>query len=235
MIDKFDNLTRELGYSFQKREHLEEAFRHSSYVNETGDPTLRDNERLEFLGDAVLDLAISHLLMNRFKEAREGELSKLRAMLVNERSLSRIAEKLDLGKLLVLGCGEERALGRRKPSILANAVEALIGAVYLDGGFDRADEIVRRLFSGLLREVDLEAANRDFKSLLQEYTQRRYESRPEYVLVNENGPPHAPVFRMALRLQGRVLAEASGRSKKAAEQEVARKAYRCLVEQMTEP
>ncbi|MFO7785641.1 MAG: ribonuclease III [Thermodesulfobacteriota bacterium] len=235
MRDKLDNLTGKLGYSFRNRELIEEAFRHSSYVNEAGVPTLRDNERLEFLGDAVLDLSISHLLMDRFKEAREGELSKLRAMMVDERSLSRIALKLNLGEFLLLGCGEERTNGRQKPSILANAVEALIGAVYLDGGFARTDEIVRRLFAGTAREVELEASSRDHKSLMQEYTQRRYETRPEYVLLGESGPPHDRVFRMALRLHGRVLAEGSGRSKKAAEQEVARKAYQCLTKDMPEP
>lgn len=234
MTDKLDNLTEKLGYSFRSRELLEEAFRHSSYVNEAGAPTLRDNERLEFLGDAVLDLSISHLLMDLHKDAREGELSKVRAMMVNERSLSRIALKLNLGEFLLLGCGEERTHGRRKPSILANVVEALIGAVYLDGGFEKADEIIRRLFAGLARDIDLEASSSDYKSLIQEYTQRRYETRPEYVLMDESGPPHDRVFRMALRLQGRVLAEGSGRSKKAAEQEVARKAYQCLTEEMTD-
>lgn len=230
MTDNLNNLTNKLGYSFRNRELLDEAFRHSSYVNEAGISTLRDNERLEFLGDAVIDLCISHLLMDRYKDAPEGELSKLRAMMVNEKSLCRIALKLNLGEFLLLGCGEERTHGRRKPSLLADAVEALIGAVYLDGGFKKADEIVRRLFNDLAGETDLEEWARDYKSLIQEYTQRRYESRPEYVLVGESGPPHDRIFRMALRLHGSVLAEGEGRTKKAAEQEVARRAYRCLTE-----
>lgn len=232
MKDKLDRLAEKLGYSFKNRDLLEEAFRHSSFVNEAGAPALRDNERLEFLGDAVLDLSISHLLMDRFKDAREGQLSKLRAMMVNERSLSGIALELNLGEFLLLGCGEERTHGRRKPSLLANAVEALIGAVYLDGGYAKTDAIIRRLFAGLAREIDLEESSRDYKSLIQEYTQHLYGTRPEYVLVCESGPPHDRVFKMALRLRGRVLAEGSGRSKKAAEQEVARKAYQCLTKDM---
>ncbi len=235
MKDKLDRLEEKLGYSFENRDFLEEAFRHSSYVNEAGAQSLRDNERLEFLGDAVLDLSISHLLMDRFKDAREGELSKLRSMMVDERSLSVIALKLNLGEFLLLGCGEERTHGRRKPSLLANAMEALIGALYLDGGFAKTDEIVRRLFVDLARKIDLQASYRDYKSLIQEYTQHRYGTRPEYVLVDESGPPHDRVFLVALRLRGRVLAEGSGRSKKAAEQEVARKAYQCLTEEMPEP
>ncbi len=233
MKDKLDRLAEKLGYSFKNRDLLEEAFRHSSYVNEAGATALRDNERLEFLGDAVLDLSISHLLMDRFKDAREGQLSKLRAMMVNERSLSGIALELNLGEFLLLGCGEERTRGRRKPSLLANAVEALIGAVYLDGGYAKTDEIIRRLFAGLAREIDLEESSHDYKSLIQEYTQHLYGTRPEYVLVGESGPPHDRVFRMALRLRGRVLAEGAGRSKKAAEQEVARKAYQCLKKDMS--
>ncbi len=220
-----------LRYGFRSRLLLEEAFRHSSYVNEIGDPRLRDNERLEFLGDAVLDLSISHLLMERFEEAREGELSKLRAMVVNERSLCRIAETLNLGACLLLGRGEERSRGRHKPSILANAVEALIGALYLDAGFARTDGIVRRLFGPLIDEMGEEIPVRDYKSLLQEYTQRRLKTLPEYVLLSESGPPHERVFRIALRLEGRVVAESTGKSKKTAEQRVAREAYRCLTEQ----
>lgn len=224
-------LTDRLQYAFRNRELLEEAFRHSSYVNEVGDPSLRDNERLEFLGDAVLDLSISHLLMDRFKAASEGELSKFRAMMVNEGSLFTVARQLNLGEFLLLGRGEERMQGRSKPSILANAVEALIGAVYLDAGFSRTDRIVRRLFTPLVEEMGEEVPIRDYKSLIQEYTQRCHSALPEYVLVDEKGPPHDRVFRIALRLRGRVVAESTGKSKKAAEQKVAREAYRCLMDQ----
>ncbi|MCF8061597.1 MAG: ribonuclease III [Deltaproteobacteria bacterium] len=232
--NRLDNLTSKLGYTFRNKGLLEEAFRHSSYVNEVGDPDLRDNERLEFLGDAVLDLSISHLLMDRFKEAREGELSKFRAMVVDEQSLCQIAQGLNLGGCLLLGRGEERTQGRCKPSILANALEALMGALYLDAGFARTDEMVRRLFIPLIRELE-EVSIRDYKSLLQEYTQLHHKVRPEYVLVDEKGPPHDRVFRIALRLNGRVVADSTGRSKKAAEQKAAREAYRWLTEKAPAP
>jgi ribonuclease III len=230
MESELDALTHRLEYTFRRRELLEEAFRHSSYVNESGDPDIRDNERLEFLGDAVLDLSVSHMLMELFLDAREGELSKLRSMVVNERGLVRVAEMLNLGEYLRLGRGEELTRGRHKPSILANTVEALLGALYLDGGFDRTDRIIRRLFYPLVREMDMEAMGLDYKSLLQEFTQRRYRTRPEYVLMEESGPPHDRTFRMALLLHGRVVAERSGKSKKSAEQHVAREAYTCLMQ-----
>ena len=228
--NRLDNLTAKLGYTFRNPGLLEEAFRHSSYVNEVGDSGLRDNERLEFLGDAVLDLVVSHLLMDRFRDAREGELSKFRAMVVDEQGLFRIAQGLSLGDCLLLGRGEERTGGRSKPSILANALEALIGALYLDGGFSTTDGIVRRLFTPLIREMEDDVPVRDYKSLLQEYTQQHHRVRPEYVLVDEEGPPHDRVFRIALRLRGRVVADSTGKSKKAAEQKAAREAYRWLAE-----
>lgn len=232
MPGDLDALCRRLGYAFKNPDLLAEAFRHSSYVNESGDPHLRDNERLEFLGDAVLDLAVSHMLMERFQEAREGVLSKLRARVVNDRSLLRVADRLDIGPCLLLGRGEERTHGRAKPSILANAMEALIGALYLDAGFSRTAALIRDLFAPLVRELDGEEAGtgNDYKSLLQEYTQQYYKTLPEYRLVEESGPPHDRTFRVALCLQHRVVAKGVGKSKKEAERRVAREAYRCLIE-----
>lgn len=217
-----------LGYRFKDKSLLEEAFRHSSYVNEAPDPALRDNERLEFLGDAVLDLAVSHLLMELFEDAPEGLLSKFRAMVVNEQSLSSTARSMGLGEYLFLGRGEELSGGRDKPSILADALEALIGALYLDAGFPRTREIVQDLLEPVVRTVALEQDRRDYKSLLQEYTQERYKLLPEYVPVKETGPPHDRNFLIALKLGGRVVAEAWGKSKKAAEHKVAKEAYFCL-------
>lgn len=230
MPGDLDALCRRLGYTFKNPGLLEEAFCHSSYVNESGDSHLRDNERLEFLGDAVLDLAISHMLMDRFEEAREGTLSKLRARVVNDRSLLRVATRLDIGPYLLLGRGEERTRGRRKPSILSNAVEALIGALYLDAGFARTVDLIQDHFAPLVRELDGEAAGNDYKSLLQEYTQQHYRTLPEYSLVEESGPPHDRTFRVALRLRRRVVAEGEGKSKKEAERRVAREAYHCLIQ-----
>jgi ribonuclease III len=221
-------LSRKLGYEFKRPELIAEAFRHASYVNEVGNPGLGDNERLEFLGDAVLDLAVSHLLMDIFREAKEGHLSKWRASVVNERVLSELASDLDLGSYLLLGKGEELSGGREKPSILADTLEALLGAVYHDGGFEAAKEIVRRLLLRHIERVGEIGPVEDFKSLLQEFTQETYRTRPEYALLSETGPAHDKTFKVALLIQGRNVAEGEGKSKKEAEQRAAREAFFCL-------
>ena len=217
-----------LGYDFKDKALLQEAFRHASYVNELADPLLRDNERLEFLGDAVLDLAISHILMELFGNAREGDLSKYRASVVNEKGLRMVALELGLGDYIHLGKGEELSGGRKKPSILANTLEALLGAIYLDGGFEKVKQIIHRFFIPLIGKVDSDDVVEDFKSLLQEHTQDVYKTRPEYVLIKESGPAHDKTFRIALRLHGKVMAEGEGRSKKEAEQRAARETFYCL-------
>jgi ribonuclease III len=228
MDEERKKLAECLGHEFEDTNLLDEAFRHSSYVNEVGDSDLRNNERLEFLGDAVLDLAVSHLLMDLFGDADEGDLSKYRATIVNERSLSRLAQDLELGWHLMLGKGEEITGGREKPSILANTLEALLGALYLDVGFPKTKEIIHRLFLPFIEKIETKRAYGDYKSLLQEYTQEVYKTRPDYVLLEETGPAHDKTFQVALKLNGKVLAEGSGKSKKAAEQKVAKEAYRCL-------
>ena len=217
-----------LGYVFKDKALLQEAFRHASSVNELADPLLRDNERLEFLGDAVLDLAISHILMELFGNAREGDLSKYRASVVNEKGLRMVALELGLGDYIHLGKGEELSGGRKKPSILANTLEALLGAIYVDGGFEKVKQIIHRFFIPLLGKVDSDDVVEDFKSLLQEHTQDVYKTRPEYVLIKESGPAHDKTFRIALRLHGKVMAEGEGRSKKEAEQRAARETFYCL-------
>lgn len=221
-------LSATLHYEFKRPELLKEAFRHSSYVNEVGDSDLKDNERLEFLGDAVLDLAVSHILMDLFREEKEGVLSKCRAAIVNERVLSEVAKGLHLGDYLLLGKGEESSNGREKPSILADVLEALIGAIYLDGGFSRTKEIIHRLFVPVLGSMNIDSILDDFKSVLQEFTQEAYKTRPDYVLVAESGPAHDKTFRVALYVQGKLMAEGEGRSKKEAEQKAAREAFFCL-------
>jgi ribonuclease-3 len=225
-----EELSKKLGYKFKKPELLMHAFRHASYVNEQGDSNLEDNERLEFLGDAVLDLAISHLLMELFKDAEEGILSKYRAMVVDKAGLYGMALELNLGAYLLLGRGEEQSHGREKPSILANTTEALIGALYLDSGFDNTMDIIGRLFSSLLEKIATKEMVYDFKSSLQEYTQQTYKALPEYRLVEESGPPHDKTFKVVLSLSGVVLAEGIGKSKKEAEQSAAKEAFFCLKE-----
>jgi ribonuclease-3 len=225
---EIEELSKKLGYTFKQPELLLQAFRHASYVNEQADSNLKDNERLEFLGDAVLDLAISGFLMDLFQDAKEGDLSKYRAMVVDEAGLCQVASELDLGHYLLLGRGEEQTGGREKPSILADTIEALIGAIYLDAGFDRTRQVIRRLFSPLIERVDTKEMVHDFKSLLQEYTQKTHNTLPRYRLVEENGPAHDKTFKMVLTLNGVILAEGEGKSKKEAEQNAAREAFLCL-------
>jgi len=217
-------LSERLEYQFNNPELLAQAFRHASYVNEVGDCDLKDNETLEFLGDAVLDLAIGHILMELFKSANEGELSKCRASVVSERGLFDLSRELRLGDYLLLGRGEELSGGREKPSILANTLEALVGAIYLDGGFLRTREIIHKLFISTIERMEIETLRSDYKSLLQEYTQQRFKSRPDYLLLSETGPAHERTFRIAIYLNGELKAEGEGRSKKEAEQEAAKEA-----------
>ena len=225
---EFDELNKSLCYTCKQPRLLAQAFSHSSYINEQGRDSIENNERLEFLGDAVLDLAISHILMSLFPNAMEGDLSKFRSMLVDEAGLYEIALKLRLGDYLFLGRGEEKTGGRQKPSILANTVEAIIGAVYLDAGFEVAKGVIHKLFGQQIEKLGAEDIMHDFKSILQEYTQQAFKILPKYILINESGPPHDKVFRMALTLKGKTLAEADGKSKKEAEQKVAREAFFCL-------
>ncbi len=225
---KPDNLTAILNYSFKNQELLSQAFRHPSYVYEKDDPAVSDNQRLEFLGDAVINLAISHLLMESFSEMKEGDLSKHRASLVSESGLHFIARELELGDYLLLGKGEERTNGRKKPSILTDALEALIGAIYLDGGFTDALRVIEGIFSPLLNRISLGGSINDFKTELQEYSQEAFQSTPEYRLEKETGPDHNKTFYVAVYLKGNVLGRGEGKSKKEAEQRAAKEALVCL-------
>jgi ribonuclease-3 len=228
MTRDIKDLYQHLGYNFKDPELLAWAFRHSSYVNERKEPGLNDNERLEFLGDAVLSLAISHILMDKHKGANEGDLSKYRAIVVNERGLCQIAMELGLGDYLLLGKGEELTEGRKKPSILADTMESLLGALYLDSGFEMTKEIISRLFLPLIKVIESGNMNYDYKSMVQEYTQETYRILPEYVLMEENGLAHDKTFRVAFILNGKTIAQGIGKSKKEAEQRAAREAYYCL-------
>jgi ribonuclease III len=224
----FSDLFAKLGYVFVEADLLIQAFTHASYVNEQPAVSLRDNERLEFLGDAVLDLAISRILMEAFEEAEEGDLSKLRAMVVDEAGLCRVALDLGLGVYIRLGKGEAQSGGREKPSILADTMEALLGALYLDAGFDKSLKIIRGLFSPVLERLMQGAVFTDFKSRLQEHTQQCLKSTPKYRLLEEFGPAHDKTFRVEVTLTGTKLAEGEGKSKKEAEQNAAREALQCF-------
>jgi ribonuclease-3 len=223
-------LEQALGYSFRNPSLLIQALTHSSFVHESPDKLAGDNELLEFLGDRVLDLIITEWLLVLYPDSREGELSKLRAQLVSSRQLAKIAQNLSLGIFIRLGKGELKGKGAYKPSILANTLEAILGGIYLDGGLDGARAVIHRLFSPLLeaREFGLTARTWDFKSRLQEWTQARLKIPPEYRFLGAEGPDHDPTFSVALVLEGKELARGQGRSKKAAEQEAARRALEIL-------
>lgn len=206
------------------------ALTHKSYCNEHKDENCQDNERLEFLGDAVIDLAVSHRLMERFPKAAEGELSKLRALIVNEEGLEKIARQLGLGALLQLGRGEELTGGREKSSVLADALEAVIGALYLEHGMPGVLGFVDRVFAVALDGVATGQSGRDYKTLLQEDVQERLKLSPRYRVVAERGPDHEKVFEVEVSIGTEVMARSTGRSKKEAEQSAARAALAVLEE-----
>ena len=216
-----ENLERALGYRFKHAEQLTTALRHSSFVNEQPQTGITSNERLEFLGDAVLNLAISHLLMERYPDLTEGELSRTRAQLVNETELAAIAREIGLGPHLLLGKGEALTDGREKNSILADATEAVIAAIYIDGGFDAAFGFVENQFRERLRNANRMRYDTDFKSMLQERVQSIHHEVPRYEIIDEIGPDHDKTFRVRMTVAG-VTAEGDGKSKKMAEQEAAR-------------
>jgi len=219
-------LQQRLGYEFVDRRKLESALTHKSYVNENPSWGRSDNERLEFLGDAVLDLAVGHLLMVAMPERNEGELSKTRAGIVNEQGLADVAVELGLGEWLFLGRGEEQSGGRRKPSVLADACEALVAAIFLDGGWDAAFSVVRTLFGARVDRAP-EAGATDFKTRLQERAARR-RVQVRYSVVCEQGPDHDKTFEVAATIGDREYARGTGKTKKEAEQRAAEMALRAL-------
>jgi ribonuclease III len=213
-------LETKLGHVFQDGAVLETALTHRSYLNEHPGEGRSHNERLEFLGDAVLDLAVRQYLMERYPDKREGELSMLRSQVVSEAGLAEVAIALGLGDWLFLGRGEETTGGRRKASILADAFEALVAAVYLDGGLIAADRLCRSLFASRLPEGASRATLSDWKTRLQERAQAlRIEVK--YEVVKEAGPDHEKQFEVVLWLAGEEAARTAGRSKKEAEQKAA--------------
>ncbi|MBS4008149.1 MAG: ribonuclease III [Clostridium sp.] len=209
--------------------YYQQALTHSSYAHEHNLGSNAHNERLEFLGDAVLELAISEVLYQRFPDFPEGKLTRFRAGLVCEESLSLLANQLCLGSCLRLGKGEAASGGRQRPSLLADAFEALLGAVYLDLGFDAVRKVVEKQFASLLEGLANGCLRHDYKTLMQEYSQAAFATTPDYQIVSEQGPDHSKIFVAQLILHGKVLGEGSGRSKKEAEQEAARQAYVSLV------
>ena len=216
-------LCKRLGYTFKNPALLETALTHPSYG---GDHHVPHYQRLEFLGDAVLELAISRYLFFELPEVDEGKLTRIRAGLVREETLCRAARRLELGSAIRLSVGEDRSGGRDKPSILCDVMEAVLAAVYLDGGFDAACEVIRRALAEDLRQDPL-ADRLDAKSRLQEILQRDGEM-PVYEFISMDGPPHAPLFRYRVKAGERELGEGSGTSKQHAQQSAARNALKRL-------
>ncbi len=214
-------------YRFTNPSFLIEALTHKSYVNERRDSGRKHNERLEFLGDAVLSLIVSDYLTRQYPEFSEGTLSKLKAKLVSEAPLANVARKLDLGARLKLGRGEERSNGRDKASLLADVLEAVIAAVYLDGGFEASRTFTMEALTDELRDIDVlqgQSGGDDYKTRFQEWCQKRYESLPRYVVVRETGPDHQKVFEVEVQVNDSVFGIGRGLSKKEAEQEAAQRA-----------
>ncbi len=218
------DLQKKLGIVFIEPGLLRQALVHSSYINENPAAVPGHNERLEFLGDAVLGLVAAGELYRSFPDFSEGELTRLRAALVRRDTLARVARSVDLGSFLLMGKGEESGGGRGKSTNLAGALEAVVAAVYLDAGLDAAGDMVARLFASEWPKLSGPEAVIDFKSRLQEIVQSRFQRTPLYRLVSETGPHHDMIFTVEVSVNSEVLGQGSGRSKKLAETEAARAA-----------
>ena len=224
MKKNLKELEKKIGYEFQDFSLLEQAMMHSSYTNEKHLEKYHCNERLEFLGDAVLELVSSEFLFLESPKVSEGKLTKTRASMVCEPSLAFCAREIELGSYLLLGKGEEATGGRQRPSVTSDAMEALIGAIYLDGGFTNAKEFIHRF---ILTDLENKKLFYDSKTILQEIVQSDYKGKEiEYVLTGEIGPDHDKKFVVSLVVGDKTLGEGTGRTKKAAEQEAA---YRAII------
>jgi ribonuclease III len=210
-----DSLEQRLGYKFTNKQLLIEALTHKSYKQPY------DNERLEFLGDAVLDLIVGEYLYKKFPKSDEGKLSKIRASLVNENGFTKLANVLELGGYIFLSNAEENNEGRTKPSLLSNAFEAVMGAIYLEAGLQKVQTIVIAMLEENYEDISLDSLFRDYKTTLQELTQARFGITPEYKLVGSKGPDHKKEFEVAVFIEEKEYAKALGKSKKAAQQEAA--------------
>jgi ribonuclease-3 len=230
------NFQQTLAYNFNDINLLDNALIHRSFVNENPSLSCKDNERLEFLGDAVIGLCISDIVIKKFPDYAEGQLSKLRAYVVNEQSLAELARKLAIGDYILLGRGEESSGGRSKASILSNAFEAVTASLYLDCGFERVYTFLEKIFEPLIEEGTKSLVYKDYKTALQEICQNRFKETPKYTVIRESGPDHDKVFEIGLTFAGMITAAGVGKSKKEAEQRAAQKALEALANtQNTQP
>jgi ribonuclease-3 len=221
-MKEINKLQERLDYEFSDTQLLIQSLTHKSCKNE------KNNERLEFLGDAVLDLVIGEFLYNRFKNNPEGELSKGRASLVNEAAFANFAKKLELDRYINLSNAEEKNKGRQKASILSDAFEALIGAIYLESGLTKVEEIVYKLLNESYQNFELNAISKDYKTTLQELTQEIEGVTPTYKVVSTSGPDHNKIFEVSISVRGKFYTTQSGKSKKEAQQKCAKIAYEMI-------
>ncbi|MDR1285035.1 MAG: ribonuclease III [Campylobacteraceae bacterium] len=222
MKKSFEKLEQCLGYKFKNIQLITQALTHKGYAK------VKNNERLEFLGDAVLDLVVGEYLYIKFPTKPEGELSKLRASLVNDKSFKDIALKLDLGSYIFISAAEENNQGRDKASLLSNTFEALMGAIYLEGGIKNAKKVIINLLESVYPKIDMKTLFKDYKTLLQEFTQAHFGVTPTYTLLHSFGPDHKKEFEMAVLLRNKELSRALGNTKKDAEQSAAKSALDVL-------
>ncbi|HOS97394.1 MAG TPA: ribonuclease III [Deltaproteobacteria bacterium] len=224
---ELERFEERLGYAFNDRELLREALTHTTYVNEHRDETARDNQRLEFLGDTVINSIITARLFHLFPDEKEGPLTKKRAELISEGALSRIARHLGIGSYLFLGKGEELDGGRRKASLLADAYEAVVGAMFLDSSYEETARVVHRHFAEAFGAFET-LSTTDYKSLLLEFCQSRFKALPRIAVVHERGPEHEKEFEVGVILEGSVIGHGTGKNKKQAAQEACKEALRSL-------
>jgi ribonuclease-3 len=227
-LEILHGLEKRLAYRFRDITLLSTALTHRSYVNENSQLAFSDNERFEFLGDTVLGVCVSDMLIKKYGDFSEGTLSKIRASLVNEKPLAKIACDLNIGDCLLLGHGEENSGGRAKDSLLANALEAVIASVYLDSNFNKAKNAVNKLIEPLLKDDSITFKYFDYKTALQELCQKRYKITPIYTLIDSHGPEHAITFEVKVTIADKTTQIGSGKNKKDAEKQAAQKAWEIL-------
>ncbi len=219
-LNKLQSIIR---VKFKNKSLLNRALIHRSYINEAG-VNVRDNERLEYLGDSVLALVVNEYLIKRFEDYLEGDLAKIKSAVVSETTLSKVGNEINLGSFILMGRGEEQSGGRTRPSILANTLEAVIGAIYLDSGLKASKKFVLSLLRSDIERIDSQSYYRDPKTTLQEYVQKKYRERPVYEVVEESGPDHQKEFTVKLSVHGRDVVTGKGNSKRKAEMDAAKKA-----------
>lgn len=224
-------LQRSLGVKFRRMSFLDQALSHSSFVNERSEQRGTHNEKLEFLGDAVLELVVSHELFHNFPAYFEGQLTKLRAAVVSKTTLASVAKKIGIAPYIRLGKGEELGGGRKRNSLLADAMEAIIGAIYLDGGIKAARQFILDHFAEEIERLDRDQHKMDYKSILQEITQSRFQTLPRYTVVNEIGPPHERIYEVLLSIRDEPYGTGKGPNKKEAQQNAAHNALQKLQSQ----